>query len=323
MGYPKVFIIILNWNGLRDTLECLKSVYGLGYPNFEVIVVDNDSEGNPCEAINQRFPKAKLIRNRTNLGFAGGSNTGIRYAIKDCDTQYVWLLNNDTVVDTSALEHLVNVAETDESIGMVGSKIYFYNSDKTIWYAGGKVNWRNGINHHIGWGEKDVGQYDSIREVESLTGCSMLVKKAVYEKIGLMDEKFFLYAEELESCLRAQKYGFKCMFAPLSIVHHKVGASTKDNWSSIFSYYNTRNILQIVRKHFPLPRRSFYILTIVASKIWSIRKDIIKYLIVGLTGTKRYSYDLSTIYGIYHFLLEKMGKVDFTKILDFRNKVTV
>lgn len=319
MSFPKVFIIILNWNGLQDTLECLESVFKLTYENFEVAVVDNGSQDDSVSVIQNNFPNIRLILNTENLGYAGGNNVGIRYALGQ-NAEYIWLLNNDTVVETDALTNMVAEAEKDPSVGIAGSKIYYYNCPKKIWFTYTKIDWSRGISNHIGIGDTDIGQYDHVKDVDRVTGCSMLVKKDVCDKVGLFDERFFLYAEEVEWCVRARKAGFKCIFTPLSIVYHKVGASIKKNWFTIFSYYNTRNMLQTVRKNFSFPWREIYILNIVILKVWSLRKEIMKALIVCFTRTQKYSYNLSAILGILDFLRGRMGEVSLEKLLKFQTK---
>jgi len=171
---PRVFIIILNWNNWLDTFECLESLKNNDYPNYEVVIVDNGSDEKPQSP----NPDIKIIYNKENLGFSEGNNVGIKYALEH-GADYVLLLNNDTVVSNDFLSKLVKAAESNEEIGMVGSKIYFYDQKDRIWFAGGKVNWLYNKGTMRGYNEIDKGQYDlpEIQETDYLTGCCILVKK--------------------------------------------------------------------------------------------------------------------------------------------------
>ncbi len=190
----KVFIIILNWNGAKDTIDCLKSLENLDYPDFEILVVDNGSTDDSVLKIKSQISNLKnkvvLIENKENLGFPAGNNIGIEYAL-ECGADYALLLNNDTVADKNFLKEMVGVAENNEKIGILGPKIYFYDDPKRIWFAGGSFDWFRG-SAHIGFGEIDFQKYQSEKEVGFITGCAMLVKKEVFGKIGLLDERFFL-----------------------------------------------------------------------------------------------------------------------------------
>jgi len=310
MKDPKVFIIILNWNGLKDTLECLDSVFKLDYVNFEVIVVDNGSTDNSVEVIRQTYPQVILIENRENLGYAGGNNIGIRYALKH-GADYVWLLNNDTIVNPDSLTNLVEVAEKNKEVGILGSKIYYYDKRDILWFAGAYIDWNRAISPHIGLNQKDKGQYDIIMEVDRVTGCSMLVKRDVCDSVGLFDSDFFLYVEEVDWCVRAQKAGFKCIFVPTSIVYHKVSSTLKDvsyNYSLSFTYYNTRNFLYLIKKNFSFPKRERLIINIIYSKLKYNKRNILKLLLSKFLNVKVDTYDLPVLLAIKDFLLNKKGK---------------
>lgn len=259
-----IAIVIVNWNGKKDTLACLASLskFKVKSLKFKVIVVDNGSTDGSVEGIRKKFPLVEVIENNENLGFTGGNNIGIHRALED-GADFVWLLNNDTYVDKNALQALVNEC-TDEHVGVVGSKIYFapghefhkdrYNTaqlGKVLWYAGGLIDWNNMYASHRGVDEVDCGQYDKIDETAFVTGCSMLVKREVFEKIGLLDEKFFAYLEDLDFCLRAKQAGYKLLYAPKSVVWHK-NAGSSSVGSQLHQYYMTRNRLLIGMRYAPL-----------------------------------------------------------------------
>lgn len=253
---PLVSVIILNWNGIKDTLECLESVYQIQYDNFFVVVVDNGSKDDSCIKIRNIYPQLQLIENGSNLGFAEGNNVGIRYALS-CGADYIWILNNDTVVDPYALAALMDVADGNNNIGILGSKIYYYDTPELLWFAGGPMDWDEFETPHVGINEKDCGQYDEVKDYDRITGCSMLVSRRLCEQIGLMDPAYFLYVEEVDWCLRAWAGGLRVVYVPGSRVYHKVSSSVQllGLKQELFSYYKTRNLMYLVQKNFKVPAR--------------------------------------------------------------------
>jgi len=258
----EVSIIILNWNGWRDTIECLESIFQSNYPYYNVIVVDNASDDEsinkikeycngeikidspffeyksdikPIEVLEHRFnqdnnqksllKKIILIKNRYNEGFAEGNNIGIRYALDNLNSDYIMLLNNDTVVDKDFLVEMLQISENDNKIGITGPKIYYYDEPNLIWFGRGKISWKFCRGLNTGYNEIDRGQYDEIARMEYASGCAFLIKKEVIEKIGLLDKRFFLYFEEIDWTLRATKLGYKTIFVPKGKIWHKISKS--------------------------------------------------------------------------------------------------
>lgn len=238
---PRVAIIVLTYNGISDTLACLASLERLTYPaeRYDVVVVDNASrDGTPAQ-VRSAFPQAIVIENRVNLGFAAGNNVGLRYAqVHGYD--YVLLLNNDTEVAPDMLEQLVAAAETDSAIAAVGPIIYYYDAPQRIWSAGGSIDWRRGI-CRMASEEDDHGQYPA-RVVDFVTGCAMLIRVAVLDRVGLLDERFFMYFEETEWCVRAARAGYYCYFTPTAKVWHKIPLNARFD-REYLAYYMTRNRL--------------------------------------------------------------------------------
>jgi GT2 family glycosyltransferase len=231
---PKVSIVILNWNGYIDTIECLESLKENDYDNYEVIIVDNASAGDDVNILRNKYGEyVHLIANSQNDGFPGGCNIGMRYAL-DNGTDYILLLNNDTTVDKNFLTELVNAAESDNLIGIAGSKIYDYYRREILQPASGKVNWKLGIITELVDIERH-GQSENIFERDFVYGTSMLLKKEVIAKIAFMDEKFFFYFDELDYCTRAKKAGFKVVYVPKSKIWHKEGASLAKTNETKFS----------------------------------------------------------------------------------------
>jgi GT2 family glycosyltransferase len=275
-----VVIVILNWNGWKDTVECLESLYQNNYHNYGIIVVDNDSVDGSVDRIkdyctgeievkspffrynpynkpikileinsneNNRIDnfefssKLILIRNNKNVGFAEGNNIGIRYALNNLNSDYILLLNNDTVVDKEFLVEMLKVSESDDEIGIVGPKIYYYDEPNRIWFARGKISWKFCRGLNIGHNELDVGQYEKITEIEYASGCAFLIKKEVVDRVGLLDKRFFLYFEEIDWTLRVSKLGYQSVFVPKGKVWHKISKSGGGIKEKVGLYYITKN----------------------------------------------------------------------------------
>jgi len=252
----KLAIIILNYNGKRDTLECLKTVEDLETPSLvtriKKIVVDNASQDGSLQLIRKKFPKIELIVNKKNLGFAQGNNIGIQWALKK-DYDYFLLLNNDTLVDKSLLIHLFKVIKKDKKIAITVPKIYFapgyeYHRDRytpeergrVIWYAGGRIDWQNVLAFHHGVDQVDKGQFNRLEETNFASGCCFLIKRKVLKKVGLFDQRYFLYLEDVDLCQRVKEAGFKIVFVPQAKVWHKNAGSSKVG-GGLHDYYLTRN----------------------------------------------------------------------------------
>lgn len=255
MSAPFVYIIILNWNGKEDTLSCLKSLDKVNYPSFSIILVDNASSDGTVDSVKELYPHLKIISNEENLRFAGGNNVGIEYAIaeKEADEKkpadYILLLNNDTEVSPNFLSELVRVAESEERIGIAGPKIYYHSDRSRIWYAGGKVEFWKGWVSHIGIREMDRGQYDGVRKTGYVTGCCMLIKRQVIEKVGKLDESYFIYGEDADLCLRAKGEGYALAFAPSSVIWHKVSASSGGNLSWFKNWNKLKSQLRLMLRY--------------------------------------------------------------------------
>lgn len=215
MTKPKVYIVILNWNGYKDTIACLESIKKLKYNNFAVIVCDNASTDNSLEYISawidkENKLKARLIVNKDNLGFAGGNNVGISEALKDLSTEYIWILNNDTEVDVLALDKLVNKMMSNTAIGICGSKLIYWYDHKTIQGYGGKYNKYLGI-------PNSIKASSEIAKMNYPIGASMLVSRKFLNDVGLMCEDYFLYFEELDWSLRGKEKIIKLLAQQIAL----------------------------------------------------------------------------------------------------------
>ncbi|MCG8350916.1 MAG: glycosyltransferase family 2 protein [Chloroflexales bacterium] len=243
---PRVALIILCYNGLDDTLACLRSLARLDYPRdrYEVVIVDNASSDGTPQAVRAAFPTAKVIETGANLGFAAGNNAGIRYALEQ-DHDYVLLLNNDTEVAADFLQILVDAAESDPAIGVVGPTIYYYERPDLIWSAGGLIDWWQGTSRMY-TDKLDINPHAVLRDVDFVTGCALLCKRTALERAGLLDERFFMYYEETEWCVRIARAGFRIAHVHGATVLHKIPLNARFD-KEYLAYYMTRNRLLFLR----------------------------------------------------------------------------
>jgi len=246
MSEPYLITVILNTNRRDDTLECLASLQQSTFKNHHIIVLDNHSTDGSVEAIRSSFRAVQIIELTNNRGYAGNNNVGIQAALEQ-QADWVFVLNEDTILDPACLAKLVEVGESDRQIGMVGPMVYHHDEPDVIQSAGGWMN-RNWEAGHIGKNEKDRDQFASPCSVDWLTGCGILARRAVIEQIGMLDERFFIYCDETEWCLRAQKAGWTLMNVPQAKLWHK-GVKRDYHPKPSFTYYSTRNRFLLLAKH--------------------------------------------------------------------------
>ena len=292
---PKVFIIILNFNGWVDTRECLASLAKIDYPNFEVILIDNGSKDAYQLPLTDYRYKIKAIYNEKNFGFAGGNNQGIRLALSE-GADYILLLNNDTVVEPDFLTKLVEAGKNNPEYGILGPVIYEHNNKDRIQFAGGKINWNRTKGEHIVINNKKLA-VDNIINTDYITGCCLLIKREVIEKISQIREDYFLYYEDTDWNMRAQRVGYKCGVVPSAKIYHK-GSASSTEFSYPYIYYHTRNGL-IFGSRF-----GFKPLVYLLSG-WIFLKQLIKLAI----GYKR-QWARPVMHGVIDFWRGKKGKLD-------------
>jgi GT2 family glycosyltransferase len=223
MMLPNICIIILNWNGKQDTLHCLASLGKLAYPSFEVVVVDNGSTDGSVAAIKTDFPKVTILETGENLGYAGGNNVGIQYGLTK-NSDWILLLNNDTEVDPDFLNGFATAIQKQPHVGIWGGKPILFSDRARLDHFGGKWNSQTGQFDLIGLRQLDNPDHKP-EPLDYVTGCAILVKKQVFETVGLFEPKFFLFWEEADLCMRAKQAGYcldVCLEAKL---FHKVSAS--------------------------------------------------------------------------------------------------
>ncbi|MFP4082796.1 MAG: glycosyltransferase family 2 protein [Candidatus Aminicenantes bacterium] len=244
---PKVSIVILNWNQKDMTLSCLRSLQKINYPRYEIILVDNGSTDHSVPAVREEFPEINIIQNSANLGVAGGRNVGIEY-VKKRNTDYLLLLDNDTVVDKDFLTEMVKAGEADRRVGILTGKIYFYSEPQKIWCAGCTLSLYRRHLSAVGYDEMDTGQHDELKEVDHVAGCCLLIKKKVIDRIGLLDQNFIEYfTEDTDWCLRAREKGYRIVYVPQAKIWHHVVKKTSVNQR--YWYLQGRNLMWLMRKH--------------------------------------------------------------------------
>ena len=221
-NFPKVSIIVLNYNGKDFIKKTLMSVFNLNYPNFETILVDNASVDGSLEMLRGFFPNLLIIKNNVNKGFSGGNNEGIKYVLER-KADFILLLNYDTEVEKSFLTNLIFSAQKSEKIGLVSPIIFSKNSSK-IWFSGGKIDWMRMKTIH----EREKRTHDYAKS-DYLTGCSLLIKTEVFKKIGLLDEDYFLYWEDADFSVRAKKAGYDLVVSSKSRIFHFEKSENKEN----------------------------------------------------------------------------------------------
>lgn len=261
---PKVAIIILNWNGLADTIECLKSIMQLDYITFEVLVVDNASSDGSVDAIKLAYPNVNILCNDKNLGYTGGNNIALRYALEK-DYEYFWLLNNDTVVDSCSLAEMLTIAENSSNVGLLSPVIYYYDNPEEIQFCGSYVDFMNYNVKHF----ESIDDYfmsANISEI-SLWGTALLIKRRVVENIGLLDDNLFAYYEDCDYSCRALRAGFKNIVIPKAKVFHKDSRSTGSRTAPLQVYLRFRNNYLFWKKNISGTDRFFFFCKALGSTV--------------------------------------------------------
>lgn len=262
MPLNRTALILLNWNSYHHTQNCLHSLQQTAGEGFDVIVVDNGSEENPASRLNKDFPKVHLIRNSENKGFSAGNNVGINYALSQ-GYEYIMLLNNDVFVEPSSIDVLIAYMDQHPEVGVVQSLIYNHPDRSKIWNAGGRFNRLTGT-------PVSVRKFDGIEvplEVDWVTGCTFFTRSSLFKQVGLLNEKYFAYYEDVDLSFRIKAAGFKLIFHPQSVIYHFTGGSSRTSkkgkegyLNPDVHYYNIRNHIWIIRSWLSIHERPLAIL---------------------------------------------------------------
>lgn len=239
-----VFIIILTWNHLEDTTECLESVLKTDYPNYSIVVVDNASTDSSIEYIKENYSQVKIIQIPQNLGYAEGNNVGMRYALEQ-KADYIFILNNDTVIQPDTVKLLVEDLKRNPQALAVSPISYYYYDREKVYFAGGIINPDGSVGHSY-----DDHVFESF-QTGWLNGCAMLIRASLLPKIGLFDKKFFNLFEDTDWSMRAKNEGYELRVNPKAVIYHKSAASFGGTKSPSYIYYYTRNHLLWIDRNFP------------------------------------------------------------------------
>jgi GT2 family glycosyltransferase len=277
-----VTTIVVNWNLKEETNRCLESLEKSTLPT-RVVLVDNGSLDGSVSYLERRFPEIDIIRLGANIGFGRACNMAIQRILTRDQCRYIFLLNNDAVVHPQALTRLMEAAQANPSAGIFGPKIYSRQDPNQIWYAGARR--RRGVlaAADTGRGQIDKGQFETLHQVDYVFGAAMLIQREVFERIGLFDERFFIYLEDLDFCLRAQQAGYSPLFVPQAHVWHSGSASTA-RFIQMRRYHHLRSTVIFLLKHLtPLwaaPALAFWSVVLLRS----LGRDLLR---AGLSGTSR------------------------------------
>lgn len=254
-AHPHVSVIIVSWNALSLLKQCLPSVVETAYPNLEIILADNASTDGSAEWVSQHFPSVRIVRHPENWAFARGNNE----AIPHTSGKYVVLLNNDVEVQANWLDPLIDVMESNPTVGAVQPKLLQHQDRRRFEYAGASGGFLDVLGYPFTRGrifmtmEEDKGQYDDARDVFWATGAALLLRRSALDEVGLLDEHFRMHMEEIDLCWRLWRHGYRVRVVPQSTVYHIGGASLPQG-DARKTYYNFRNSLLMLYKNLPSPR---------------------------------------------------------------------
>ncbi len=245
---PSIKILVLNWNGADLTKDCLESLSKVRYANYSVVVIDNHSTDDSATMIREAFPKVELMVLEQNYGFAGGYNRAIEKLAEPRPDFYL-LLNNDTLVAPDFLNPFAAASAQYGRRNIFGAKIFYAAKPDLIWYAGGRVR-RGGLHiSHVGIRELDSERFSRDSRTDYITGCCLVISPALFEELGGFDERFGMYAEDVDLCLRARQAAAECYMIPASHIYHRVSASVGGNLTVKKNLRKLISWLRLIKKH--------------------------------------------------------------------------
>lgn len=249
-GKPLVYVIILTWNRCDEVLGAVRSLSRLSYRNYVPLVVDNASEDNTVEKLQQNFPGIDILVNSKNLGYTGGNNAGIRYALEK-GAEFIVMLNNDARVHRYMIDRMLEVMNTDSHIAVVGSKNLYENDPNRIWGAWADITYGSMLTMIRGRNQLDGEHFKGVHDVDQVIGCGYMWRKEALQDIGLLDTNFFGYHEDTDWCYRAKIKGWRVVYCGDAIIYHKGGVSNDPRYKHVMPvmYFLGRNAILFARKH--------------------------------------------------------------------------
>jgi len=285
LDYPRVFVLILTWNRVDDVLTCLSHLHKLDYPDYVPVVVDNASEDGTVDAIKERYPHITVLKNPMNLGYAGGNNRGLKYALEH-GADYVLIANSDTVLPPNLIRELVRVASSSDKIAAVGAKNLNMDDPSTLWGAYASVTYNRLLVKVVGKDKKDGPKYLGTKDVQAVIGCGMLVSRKAIEDVGMIDEFLFGYHEDIDWCQRARLKGYRLVYVGTAYILHKGSSSTDTSRKRFLPiyYFLARNTVIYARRYgSPIQ----FVRVIIVTILYAIRKELQCWL--GLQPKGKYS----------------------------------
>jgi hypothetical protein len=249
----RVITVVLNWNRCADTLACLESLRAMTHPT-EIVVVDNGSTDESAATIRAAYPEMTIIETGINLGYAAGNNVGFDYVRRRTDIDAILLLNNDTIAEPEMLARLVAEHEAMVGNAVIGPEVRYADEPRIIWCAGGTIDWRRGYTTNIGVDTEASNRPGTPEDVPFIVGCAMLIPIEALRTVGGFDPRYFMYWEEVDWCVRAQRAGYRMRIAPSAVLYHKVPRHAAGPTPRVL-YYLTRNRLLFLRTHVPWYRQ--------------------------------------------------------------------
>jgi GT2 family glycosyltransferase len=276
---PLIYIILVNYNSYIDTIECVESIEDSHYKNLKIIIVDNNSNNDSVSIMKDKLKKHIIIESNENLGFSGGNNLGIRYALNN-KSDYILLLNNDTIVHPDFLEPLIKAFNENRNAGIITGQIYYYDDKELLWFDGAYCNRKKGQIYHKNIKMHNNPNLKNIEEQQFLTGCFMLIPSYIFESVGLLDEKYFLYYEDTDYCIKVKKKNYKLLINRESRIYHKVSKSTDEN-SNLYLYYNTRNRFIFIKENINGIHKIISYMYMLSSSFYKLIKYRNVYIIIA------------------------------------------
>jgi GT2 family glycosyltransferase len=260
--------LILTWNTRDEVLTCVEHAVAADYPNYEVVVIDNASRDGTSAALREEHPDVTLLENSMNLGYAGGNNRGLRYALEQ-GAEYMLIINSDTIMPQDLLSKVMQVASCSDDIAAVGVKNLKMDDPSTVWVAYPELTYGRQLLNVVGREQPDSPEYDVVKDVDGVAGSCMLLSRRAVEEVGLLDELFFMYHEDLDWCQRAISKGYRCVYAGTAHILHKGSSST--GMTRAGYYFLVRNAIIFARRH-GSPMQ--FLSVLISTFLYGLRKEV-------------------------------------------------